>query len=157
MRTFALALSLLGLTALAPAKAQVSFSPLVGYDIDAEALTVGLAFELGTQLTSIPLQPAIRPAVEYIFFDGDATYVRVDGDLIGRFEPVPGGAFLPYAKAGVTVEYFSVDVDIPGVDNSNTEVGLNLGGGAEFNRVFVEGALGLGDISDLRIRAGYRF
>lgn len=138
------------LLAAAPAQSQVSFAPLVGYDIDAEALTVGLAFELNTRLTSIPLQPAIRPSVEYVFIDGDATYVRADGDLIGRFEA--GQSFLPYAKAGVTVEY--IDFDSFG---SNTEVGVNIGGGAEFSRLFVEGALGLGDISDLRVRAGYRF
>ena len=152
MRTSILALALLGLAAVArPATAQVSFAPLVGYDIDAEALTLGLAFELNTQLTSIPLQPAIRPSVEYVFVDGDVTYVRADGDLIGRFAPGTL-SFLPYAKAGVTVEYFDSDLT-----DSNTEVGLNLGGGAEFNRIFLEGAVGFGDISDLRVRAGYRF
>ena len=155
MRTFALALAFLGLTALgSPATAQVSFSPLVGYDIDAEGLTLGLAFELNTQLASIPLQPAIRPSIEYVFVDSDDTYVRFDGDLIGRFDPGTL-SFLPYAKAGVTVEYISIDTGVG--DASDTEVGLNLGGGAEFNRLFLEGAVGFGDISDLRIRAGYRF
>ena len=149
-----LLLSALALVALAtPAKAQLSFAPMVGYDLDAEALTVGLAFELGTQLSGLPLQPAIRPSVEYVFLDGDATYVRADGDLIGRFNA--GTSFQPYAKAGVTVEYISIDTGFG--DASNTEVGLNLGLGAEFNRLFVEGALGVGDISDLRVRAGYRF
>ena len=146
-----LAIPLLFAAAAVPASAQFAFSPMVGYDIDAEAATVGLAVELGTQLTSLPLQPAIRPSVEFVFVDSDVTYVRFDGDLIGRFQASPG--LLPYLKGGVTVEFISVDI----VDASSTEVGLNLGGGAEFNRVFVEGALGFGDISDLRVRAGYRF
>ena len=137
----------------APASAQVSFAPLVGYDIDAEAFTLGVAFELGTQLPSLPLQPSIRPSVEYVFADSDVTYVRADVDLVGRLQATP--QVQPYLKLGPTIEF--VSVDIAGVSESNTEVGLNLGGGLEFNRVFVEGALGLGDISDFRVRAGFRF
>ena len=139
----------LAFLAAVPAQAQLSFSPLAGYDIDYEAPTVGLAFELNTNLSSLPLSPALRPSVEYVFLDGDASLIRFDGDLIGRIQA--GQSFLPYAKAGVTVEYLDLD------GGSNTEVGLNLGGGAEFSRLFVEGAFGIGDVSDVRVRAGYRF
>lgn len=145
----------------APASAQISFAPLLGYDIDAEALTLGVAFELGTTLPSLPLQPSIRPSVEYLFIGDEeilgttvsTTAVRVDGDLIGRLAATP--QFQPYVKLGPTIEFVSVDVN--GQSDSNTEVGLNIGGGLEFSRAFVEAALGLGDISDFRIRAGYRF
>ncbi len=145
----------------APASAQISFAPLLGYDIDYESLTLGVAFELGTQLPSLPLQPSIRPSVEYVFGESEeiagvdvgSSAVRVDVDLVGRLAATP--QFQPYLKLGPTIEFLMVDV---GNDSeTNTEVGLNLGGGLEFNRVFVEGALGLGDISDVRIRAGYRF
>ena len=152
MRTLLLA-AVAALALSVPAQAQVGFAPLVGYDIDAEALTVGLAFELAAPLVALPLEPAVRPSVEFIFLDGDATYLRVDGDLLARFDT--GASFLPYGKAGLTVEYLSVDTGFGSA--SNTEVGLNVGGGAEFNRVFVEGAVGFGDISDLRVRAGFRF
>ncbi|WP_412062745.1 hypothetical protein [Rubrivirga sp. IMCC45206] len=144
-----LPLVLVALVSLAPARAQVSFVPLIGYDIDQKAATLGLAFEFAAPLVALPLQPAVRPSVEFVFFDSDATYVRGDGDLIARFDT--GGPLMPYAKGGVTIEYF----DSGAFDN--TEVGLNLGGGVEVNRVFVEGAVGFGDISDLRVRAGFRF
>lgn len=150
MRTL-FALALAAALSLPSARAQISFAPMVGYDIDAEALSLGIAFELATPIAALPLQPSIRPSAEYIFADGDITYVRVDGDLIGRLNATP--TLQPYVKAGPTIEFVSID----GIDDSNTEVGINLGGGAEFNRIFVEGALGLGDISDFRIRAGYRF
>lgn len=150
---FLFALALTSLLMLAPARAQVSFSPLVGYDIDAEAFTLGVAAELGLTVPSLPLAPSIRPSIEYVFADSDVTYVRADVDLIGRFSPSPG--FLPYAMLGPTIEYVSVDAGNTNV--SNTEIGLNLGAGAEFNRIFVEGILGIGDISDFRVRAGYRF
>lgn len=154
MRT-ALLLAVLGLAlAATPARAQLHFSPMVGYDIDYEAFEVGLAFELGLTPGILPLQAAIRPSAEYVFVD-DADLFRINGDLIGRFSP-PAAPISPYAKAGVNIEFFSVD-DCPLDDCSNTEVGVGLGGGVLFNNLFVEGTLGLGDISDFRIAAGYRF
>ena len=149
-----LAIPLVLAAAAAPASAQFAFSPLVGYDIDYEAVTVGLAVELGVALTDLPLQPAIRPSIEYVFADDDRSIVRVDGDLIGRFEATPG--ILPYAKAGVTAEFVSFDNDVTSGDDSDTDIGLNLGGGVDFNRIFVEGAVGI-NVSSFRVRAGYRF
>jgi len=122
--------------------------------IDYEAFMVGLGFELGLTPGVLPLQGAIRPSVEYVFVD-NADLFRVNGDLIGRFSP-PAAPVSPYAKAGVAIEFFSVD-DCPVDDCSNTEVGINLGGGVLLNSFFVEGTLGLLDISDFRITAGYRF
>lgn len=154
-------LAALALVALAtPARAQLSFSPVVGYDIEAEGPMVGLAFEIGAPLQGIPLTPSIRPLVEYIFFDDgtdlvDTSVIRANADLIGRFNA--NDTFLPYAKAGLTLEYISVSSDFAEGSDSETELSLNLGGGAEFNRVFVEGEYGLGGIEGFRIRAGYRF
>lgn len=162
MRTSLLTLALFGLAAVAtPATAQVSFSPTVGYDLDnpfGDGLSVGLAFELSTQLSSLPLEPAIRPSVEYVFVDADdVTFVRANADLIGRLNPVSGGTLLPYAKAGLTLEYVDAEFIPDGFDSSDTEISLNLGGGVEVSRFFVEGELGLGGYSDVRLRAGYRF
>ncbi len=153
MRRFLLSFALLGLVlAAAPARAQLHFSPMVGYDIDYEALMVGLGFELALSPGLLPVQAAIRPSAEYVFID-NVDLFRINGDLIGRFSP-PASPISPYAKAGVALEFASVDECS---DCSNTEVGINLGGGALFNSFFVEGTLGLLDISDFRITAGYRF
>lgn len=159
-------LSLLALALLfaVPAQAQISFSPIVGYDLEAEGPMIGLAFEFATPIEGLPLQPAIRPLVEYVFLDApdNVTFnlVRAQADLIARFETSPGASFLPYAKAGIGIEYFSTDRDGGEFGNSDTDLALNIGGGAEFSRFFLEGGLGLAgqEISDgLRIRAGYRF
>jgi hypothetical protein len=160
MRTPSLLIALAAVVfAAAPARAQLSFSPMVGYDIDYEAFMVGLGFELGITPGVLPVQAAIRPSVEYLFLDdegGDAVSTdlfRVNGDLIGRFSP-PAAPLRPYAKAGVGVEIFSVEV--LGESETETEVGVNLGAGVLFSNFFVEGTLGLG-ISDFRVAAGYRF
>ena len=159
MRTALLALALL---VAVPAQAQISFSPLVGYDLQLEGPSIGLAFELATPLNGVPLQPAIRPLVEYVFVDSPDgvtfNFVRAQADLIARFETSPGASFLPYAKAGAGIEYFGVSGDGGfGGQASNTEFAINIGGGAEFTRFFVEGGLGLTGAEGLRIRAGYRF
>jgi hypothetical protein len=156
MRKLLLVAALVGLaSASTPARAQLHFSPMVGYDIDYEAFTVGLAFELGLTPGILPLQAAIRPSAEYVFVD-NVDLFRVNGDLIGRFSP-PAAPISPYAKAGVNAEFASINDCPDAVDCSSTEVGLGLGGGVLFNSLFVEGTLGIGDISDFRVTAGYRF
>lgn len=145
-----------------PAQAQLSFAPIVGYDLELEGPSIGVAFELATPLNGVPLQPAIRPLVEYVFVDSPDgvtfNFVRAQADLIARFESSPGASFLPYAKAGAGIEYFGVSGDdFGGADASDTEFAINIGGGAEFSRFFVEGGLGLTGAEGLRIRGGYRF
>jgi hypothetical protein len=158
-----LLLAVLGLfLAAAPARAQLHFSPMVGYDIDYEAFMAGLAFELALTPGILPVQAAIRPSVEYVFtsddeiagFDSSIDVFRVNGDLIGRFSP-PAAPLSPYGKAGVALEFISFE--ILDESESETEVGINLGAGVLFNSFFVEGTLGLLDVSDFRIAAGYRF
>lgn len=166
MRT-SLLLAVVGLAlAAAPAKAQLGFSPWIGYDIDYEAFMVGFGFELPLTPGLLPVQAAVRPSAEYVFLgDADGTDVgqelfRVNGDVLARFSP-PAAPVAPYGKAGVAVEFFSIDDDGTGacdlVDCSSTEIGINLGGGVLFNNLFVEGTVGLLDVSDFRIVAGYRF
>lgn len=162
MRTALLALLVL-LFAAAPARAQLGFSPMVGYDIDYEAFMVGLGFELGLTPGFLPVSAAIRPSIEYVFLDEiegvNADLFRVNGDLIGRFG-APGVPLSPYGKAGVAIEFASLDSEVCDdldLDCSSTEVGINLGGGVVFNSLFVEGTLGLLDVSDFRLAVGYRF
>lgn len=141
-----------------PAQAQVSFSPFIGYDLEFEDPMIGLAFEVGTPIEGLPLTPSVRPLVEYIFAGEDVNVIRANADLIGRFEPSPGAAFQPYAKAGLVLTYVSFDDELDILeDNSDTDIGFNIGGGAEFTRFFGEAEYGFGDFDGFRIRAGYRF
>ena len=144
-------LALLALAAVAPARAQVSFVPMVGYDFDYEAAQIGLGFELGITPGILPAAISLRPSVEYVFAGEGVDVIRGNADLIGRFSVV-GVPFAPYAKAGVAAEFGS-----PDSGDSNTEFGLNLGVGAEVTRFLVEGTLGIGNISSGRIAVGYRF
>lgn len=134
----------------APSRAQVSLIPMAGYDIDNKALQVGLAAELGVTPRILPFAASVRPSAEYVFVGDGVSLIRANGDLIGRFGVI-GVPFRPYGKAGVGVEFAS------GGGSSNTEIGLNLGAGAEFSRLLAEVTLGIGDISSARIAVGYKF
>ncbi|WP_420454871.1 outer membrane protein [Rubrivirga sp.] len=168
MRTFTLALVLALIGLAAPATAQVSFSPVVGFDLEAEGPLVGLAFEIGAPLENLPLTPSIRPIVEYVFADSgdfgsqvDVSIIRARGDLLARFNLGPDSNLSPYGFAGAGIEYIDVSVDGGlggGASASETEFIIAIGGGLEFTRFFVEGDLGLsGGVEGLRVRAGYRF
>ena len=139
----------------ASAQAQVSFSPFVGYDLELEDPAIGLAFEIGAPLENLPLTPSIRPLVEYVFAGENVTFIRANADLLARFTLGEESNIGPYAKAGLSLEYISVDTDFG--DGSDTDIALNIGGGAEFSSFFGELELGLGGVDGLRIRAGYRF
>ncbi|MEM0963871.1 MAG: hypothetical protein AAGK21_15190 [Bacteroidota bacterium] len=169
MRAFALSLAAVGLLALsAPTQAQVSFSPVVGFDLEAEGPLIGLAFEVGAPLENLPLTPSIRPIAEVVFggdesfgTDVDLTIIRARADLLARFDLGPDSNLSPYGFAGAGLEYIDVSVDTGiGGDfgDSDTEFIIAIGGGLEFTQFFAEADLGLsGGIEGLRIRAGYRF
>ena len=153
MRLFLLLAAAVAVSA-APARAQISFVPMAGYDVDVEALQFGLGFEYALSPGVLPFTAGVRPGIHYVFADGDVNYLRIPVELIGRFS-APGLPVAPYGKAGAVIEFISVDV--LGESVSNTEVGLALGAGAEFNRFLGEVTLGVGDVSSLQLTAGYRF
>ena len=146
---------LLALTAatLAPvASAQVSFAPFVGYDERGEAPMVGLAVEAGVPLYGSPVAPSARALVEYVFADADLDVVHVNLDAVARFGAGYGGGLAPYGKGGLTLTLVA-----PEFEDSVTELGLNVGGGVEVSRFFVEGEYAFGEFDGLRGRVGYRF
>ncbi|HYE96013.1 MAG TPA: hypothetical protein VD962_07355 [Rubricoccaceae bacterium] len=160
MRKLLCLAALLAIAAL-PARdatAQFHFSPLFGYDIDYEALMVGLGFEVPVTPGFLPVSASLRPSVEYVFLDQiegvEASLFRANGDVLARFS-LPAAPISPYGKAGVAAEFASIDVD--GESESNTEIGINLGGGVLFNSFFVEATAGLMEVSNFRVAAGYRF
>ena len=142
------------------AQAQFSLIPQIGYNLDAEALLVGIGTEFVAPFEISNFDLAIRPAIEYIFVDsGDditqggvtfsssVTSLQINGDLIARLNATN---LNPFVGAGLAVYYTSVDNDCDGSDlicgslgdsdgGSNTDIGLNLLGGLEFPGVVAFG------------------
>lgn len=124
-----LALSALALAALvaAPsaAEAQVSFGPVVAFHGDAD-------FGAGA-LVKMPL-PVLYENMglmgDFIwFFPEGFDYWEINGNLTYDFA-VANSSIVPFALAGLNVAHASVEFE--GVSASDTELGLNLGGGVTF-------------------------
>ena len=155
---FILALFLVATTHEARAQATIEIGPRVGYEIDnLNELIIGADARIGT--AALPV--VINPAVDYYFVDG-ASMIQFTGNALYEFG-IDNELFTPYAGAGVAVTRYSVDVDesVIEIDNSTTDVGLNVVGGARFGfgnlRPFVQAQLTFGDIEPVSIVGGVLF
>lgn len=122
-----------------PARAQVTFSPTVGYDERGDAPTIGLAFDIAVPIVGSPVQPSVRPLVEYVFGPNDLDVVHANLDLIARFRASPYATMAPYAKGGLALTYVSEERF-----EDETEVSVQIGGGLEVSRLFAEGEYAFG-------------
>ena len=162
----------------ARAQAQIELGPRVGYEIDQfDALTLGGDVRVST--AALPVQ--INGTVDYFFLD-DVSQDFGNGDSFeasqrllkfavnGLFEfGIDNQYFTPYAGPGLSVTRYSLssDADIDGQnvdfdDDSETDVGLNAVGGAEFGlgglRPFVQAEFVLlGDAEPVQLTAGLLF
>lgn len=114
-------------TVPAAAQAQATLGPIVQYH-DYADFGVGVALELPAS----GLAENLNFLGDFTVFFPDAPGVdvlQINGNLTYDF-PLEDGSVLPFALAGLNVTRFSFDSDaIP----SNTELGLNIGGGIKFD------------------------
>lgn len=100
----------------------------IGGDSD---LGIGVRYE--NQLNSLmPSMPTLRAVVSGdFFFPGQGVdWLEFNIGAVYGFSGMSGGSITPYAGGGLNITRTSVDVGFGG--GSNTEVGLNLIGGARF-------------------------
>ena len=123
MKKLLCAVALAGMLSLpASVSAQVQAGPILAYHTDAEAVGIG-AF------VSIPLAAvaglAIVPDFTW-FFPDNVDYFEINGDVVYNFTVGPESPVLPFAFGGLNIARTSNDFV------SNTDIGLNLGGGVNF-------------------------
>lgn len=114
-------------------QAQISIGGQVSWGDDSDlGLGARGTFRLPTK--AAPLE--IIGTVDY-FFPGDVagldlTYWEINANLVYLFR-VPAPIVTPYAGAGLNLAHASIDGGTPGVELSDTQLGLNFLGGAKFN------------------------
>jgi len=123
MKKLLCAIALAGMLILpASVSAQVQAGPILAYHTDAEAVGIG-AF------VSIPIASveglAIAPDFTW-FFPDNVDYFEINGDVVYNFTVGPDSPVMPFAFGGLNIARTSV------AGFSNTDVGLNLGGGINF-------------------------
>lgn len=136
--TFAALAGSIFLLAPTQAEAQLQLGPTVAFHDDAD-FGVGAMVGLGI--------PALGEGVNFL---GDFTYFFPDVDNLDYWEingnitydiPVEGAAVAPFLLGGLNIAQASVDVVGVG-DASDTEMGLNLGGGMRFDAGSLEPIVG---------------
>jgi hypothetical protein len=129
----------------AEAHAQTVAGPYLGYHDDFD-MGIGVFIE-------VPI-PSYADGLSLtadlgIYFPGDlggadVNYFEINGGALYRFD-VDSDDVSPFALGGLNIARVSVDSDVNGVNGggSNTDLGLNLGGGVTFLRSAVRPSVGL--------------
>jgi hypothetical protein len=117
-------------------------------------------FVIGGQLDFREIAPGLSFSPNLEFGMGDnVTWTAVNGDLKHHFV-VQGATWRPYLGGGLSVNFWNYSSGFG--DASGTEAGANLIFGAVVptrsgSRFFTEARVGIGDIPDLKLMAGWNF
>lgn len=132
-----------------------AWGPRIGFGSSPDQLLVGAQLELGEMAPDLTIIPNAEIGV------GDnVTTLSLSGDVHYHFN-VRTSAWRPYIGAGLTFIHASFDAP-PGFDDSTTDLGATIIGGAivptqSGSRFFTELHLGLGDVHDFKLMAGWNF
>jgi len=113
------------------AHAQLTVGPIAAFHDDFD---FGIGGYVGIPVPALDENLSINPSFVY-FFPEVGDFWELNGDVVYRFEVSDDTPVLPFAMAGLNIARFSTpSVTVGGVTvgGSNTELGLNLGGGIEF-------------------------
>jgi hypothetical protein len=127
----------------------------VGFSSNPDQFTVGAYAKLGELVPNL----SMRPSVDFGFGDNVFTIL---GNADVQYSFVTGASFAPFVGGGVAIGYYSFDLPEGAVgDDSDTEIGLDVYGGLEFDlggykSAFVEARVGV-DVPDFKLTGGIGF
>lgn len=125
-KLFAVLLGAAVLTFPAQAEAQASIGPTLAWHDDFD-LGIGAMAEVG--VPALASEASVLADFTFFFPDQDnLDYFEINGNLKWEFPGVEGPV-APFALGGLNFARVSRD----DLDVSNSEIGLNIGGGIEFN------------------------
>ena len=108
-------------------EAQVTVGPTLAYDND---LDFGLGATLGTTLPSLGEGFGLLADILLFFPEGPVNYFEVNAGVTYDF-PLEGSTVVPFILGGINIARTSGEV--LGISFSDTQLGLNLGGGIDFD------------------------
>jgi hypothetical protein len=124
----------------AQARAQVTVGPSLAWH---DEVDLGIGIWGMTPLPSLHENMSIGGDFTYFFPDsgngepnGDFSYFEINANLFYSF-PVEDPNILPWVLGGLSIAHWSTDYDGPVGEfdvYDDTDIGLNFGGGATFNR-----------------------
>ena len=138
-------------TTASPTGPVIGFGVRGGLFFDLDGIFAGGQVNIGNL---IPQVPALRfegigeLGLGFGGVDFFAIRLMGHGKYLFELKDVP---VTPFALAGLQLTYYNFD------GGSNTELGLDIGGGVEYLQFGAELALGLGDVPDISLTGYYRF
>lgn len=117
----------------AQAQTEVSIGPRLGIPVGDLADGSSVFFGAEARVDSEALPVVANGSFDYYLTESDnVSYIAVDLNALYEFG-VDNQAFTPYAGGGLAITRVSFDSDSEFVESSSdTEIGLNLAGGARF-------------------------
>jgi len=142
------------LCSAATASAEVGlrgWGPRVGLSVDPDQVVAGAHFDLGEFAQHWRFQPSFDLGF------GDDVFALAGNAMAAYYFPIKS-ELTPYAGGQLTVVWFDFDE----TDDSETELGLGAVGGIELplkngNRFLTELQIGIGDVPDFKLFAGWTF
>jgi hypothetical protein len=141
------------------------WGPRVGISEDPDQITGGVHVDFGEFAPGVRFQPSVE-----IGFGDDVFSVLVNG-MVAYYFPLDIN-LSPYAGGQLSAAYYNLDNDCDGFgrkfgsptncDDSETEIGAMAVGGIELelsggNRFLAEIQLGISDLPDVKLVAGWTF
>jgi hypothetical protein len=162
MKKLLCALALFGMMAVPGlVGAQTVVGPQAAFHDDVD---FGVGGFVSIPVPSLDPNLSIVPSFMYYFPDGNFDYWELNGDVVYNFEVSDETPVLPFAFGGLNIARVSgpsVTVGQVTIDNDQTEIGLNLGGGITFRaesvRPFVGAKFQIGDIDGFVVFGGVGF
>lgn len=135
--------------------AQKKIGVMLGYGTEVEQIGLGINGEF-----NINSKVSISPSFIYWFPEDPIKWWEFNANVNYYFSTAGTADF--YGLAGVNLFTLKYDGDIPNGDDSNSEVGLNLGAGVNFNvgenwEPFTELKFVIGDADQLGLFFGIKF
>lgn len=151
----------------AQAQTEIKVGPRLGVPLgDISDMEGNFFFGADARIDSEGLPVVINPSIDYYLMDdrstgfGDSvgqTLITVDGNVLYEFD-IEDSSFIPFAGGGIAITRWSIDNENISGD---TDVGLNLVGGARFPldsfEPFVQANFGLGDLDRFGLAGGLLF
>ncbi len=158
--TGALVFGVCGVVGLHEARAQIEIGPRIGFDLigDVEEFFIGA----DGRLSLVALPVVLNGAFDIYLVEENLDFWQFSFNALYEFG-IANVAFSPYVGGGIGISRTSLDFDLGdfGNDASDTDVGLNLIGGATFGfgnlKPFAQAQITFGDVDLFTIGGGLLF
>ena len=143
----------------AQAQAQIEIGPRIGFDLAGDVEEFFLGADGRVDLATLPV---LLNGTFDLYFPDNFDFWQLSFNALYEFG-IANQAFSPYAGGGIGISRVSFDNDLGqfGIDDGETDIGLNIIGGATFGfgnlKPYAQAQITIGDVDLFSIAGGLLF